>query len=193
MTEMNRLTHMFLTIAVILSMSSCMKEKREATYTAQEEKIDKYITSNMYKNVGTGTEAKTDTLRVEYNGGASRLITEEGIGEELKADGTVSFYYAGYSFNGSKSYTNLFATNHKETADAAQWSLTDADYELMTVDLADSGLIQGLKDGLLGVKSRESCQILFSGKYGFGKKPFGIIPAESALMFEIWVVAVSNE
>jgi FKBP-type peptidyl-prolyl cis-trans isomerase len=59
--------------------------------------------------------------------------------------------------------------------------------------LAESDLIQGLSDGLTGVKSGEHCQILFSGKYGYGKKPFGTIPANSAVLFEIWVEAVSNE
>ena len=61
------------------------------------------------------------------------------------------------------------------------------------MNMADDELIEGLKNGLMGVKSGEECQILFSGKYGFGKKPFGIIPANSALLYEIWVVAVSND
>ena len=187
--KMNRLITTALVLAAILSAAACTKEKREATYNSQEEKIDKYIAGNMYKTV----EGKTDTLRVEYNGGTSRLVLKEGIGEELKADGTVSFYYAGYTFNGSKSSSNMFITNHKETAEDSHWDLSDPSYEVMTVKMADTDLIPGLKEGLIGVKSMEQCQILFSGKYGFGEKPFGIIPAESALMFEIWVVAVSNE
>jgi hypothetical protein len=73
------------------------------------------------------------------------------------------------------------------------WELTDADYGLLTLDISSADLIDGLRDGLTGVRSGEHCEILFSGKYGFGKRPFGIVPANTALLFEIWVEAVSNE
>jgi FKBP-type peptidyl-prolyl cis-trans isomerase len=185
---MNRLLHIISAAILCLAGISCVKEKREATYISQESKIDQYITSNMVVN----SEEGTDTLRVVYSGGANRLVRQEGLGEELKANGTVSFYFAGYSFTSGKSTNNLFATNHEETANSARWDLTDADYNLMTIDMADTELVKGLRDGLLGVKSGEHCEILFTGKYGYGKKPFGTVPANSALLFEIWVEAVSN-
>lgn len=189
---MNRIT-LILTALFLLSAVSCTKARREDTYNKQEEKIDQYITKNMYKTYTEDGESKTDTLRVVYRGGSSRLVTQEGIGEELAADGTVSFYYAGYTFSGSKSYSSMFTTNHQETAEAAKWSLTDADYSLYTLGMKDAELIEGLRHGLTGVKSGEICQILFSGKYAYGKKPLGIVPANSAILFEIWVEAVSNE
>ena len=187
--KMNKVRNILAGLALILCTVSCMKEKREVTYTNQENKIDQYISKSMY--VKNGEE--TDTLRVVYNGGASRLVLEEGIGEELKRGGTISFYYAGYTFSTGKSSSNLFATNHEETATSAKWQLTDADYKLLTLELIDAELIQGLADGLLGVKSGEHCEILFSGKYAYGKKPYGTVPANSAVLFEIWVEGVSNE
>ena len=186
---MSNLKNILITLLAGVSALSCMKEKREATYTSQEDKIDKYISSNMFVKGEDGN----DTLRVVYSEGASRLVKQEGTGEELKSNGTIAFYYAGYTFTGSKSASNMFATNHEETAAAAKWELTDADYKLLTIHMNDADLIKGLRDGLTGVKSGEHCEILFSGKYGFGKKPFGIVPANSALLFEIWVEAVSNE
>lgn len=182
-------------LLVLLSVAaaSCVKEKREATYNAQESKIDQYITSNMYVKSTENGENKTDTLRVVYNGGTCRLVTTEGAGEALMENGTVTLYYAGYSFSGSKSYTNMFATNRQETAAAAKWELTDPEYALCTIHMNDTEIIEGLRRGLIGVKSGEVCQILFSGKYGFGKKPLGIVPANSALLYEIWVEGVSNE
>ena len=87
----------------------------------------------------------------------------------------------------------MFVTNRKASADDAGWDLTDADYEVLTINLSDSELLPGLKDGLIGVKGGEECEIIFSGKYGFGKKPFGIIPANSALLYKIWVISISNE
>lgn len=188
---MNRpIRFIFLAISFIVA-SSCLKEKREVTYNNQESKIDQYISNNMYRKNDAGG---TDTLRVVYRGGASRLVTKEGHSDvELKSGGTVSFYYAGYTFTNNKSYSNLFTTNHEQTAELAGWNITDPDYEILTVNLADDDLLTGLKDGLTGVRPGEECQILFSGKYGFGKKPFGIISADSALLFEIWVIAVDNE
>ena len=172
-------------------MTLDLKEKREETYNNQESRIDQYISSNMYRK---NEEGGTDTLRVAYRGGTSRLITKEGHTDvELKPNGTVSFYYAGYTFKNNKSYSNLFITNHEQTASQANWDITDPDYDIITVNLGEDELLAGLRDGLTGVRPGEECQILFSGKYGFGKKPFGIISAESALLFEIWVIAVDNE
>ena len=178
-----------LLLCICLASVSCIKEKREATYNSQESKIDDYISKNMYVT-DKEDKTKTDTLRVVYNGGTSRLVTTEGIGEELKSDGTVSFYYAGYVFTGSKS---LFTTNHQQTANGSKWELTDAEYKICTINLQDSDIIEGLRHGLTGVRSGEICQILFSGKYAYGKRPLGIVPANSALLFEIWVEGVSNE
>jgi FKBP-type peptidyl-prolyl cis-trans isomerase len=54
-------------------------------------------------------------------------------------------------------------------------------------------LIPGLKAGLTGVKGGEECQIFFSGKYGFGNESVGIVPANSALVYKIWVESISND
>jgi len=105
----------------------------------------------------------------------------------------VSFYYAGYVFNGSISAGNMFVTNHQETAEKAKWDLTDADYSIYETDLTDARLLEGVRNGLEGVRTGEECEILFTGKYGFGNSAFGIIPANSALAFKIWVVGVSND
>lgn len=159
---------------------SCMKSKLEVTYNKQESQIDKYLSS------------KTD-MRIERNGGANRLVTVEGEGEALSGNGFVSFYYAGYTFSGSFNAANMFVTNHQASAEQAGWDLTDADYAIHETNMADAKLIQGLKDGLIGVRAGEECEILFSGKFGFGNESFGIIPANSALLYKIWVVGVTND
>ena len=175
---MNRI---IITILCMLAFSSCVKSKLEVTYNSQETKIESYIAS------------KGDTYRSIRNGGANRLVIKEGEGEELQKNGYVSFYYAGYKFTGSFSSSNLFVTNHQATAEQSGWNLTDADYQIYEINLGDARLIPGLKDGLLGVKAGEECEILFSGKYGFGNEKFGIIPANSALLYKIWVVGVAND
>lgn len=193
-----------------MSAASCVKDKLEETYSRQETQIDTYLTRNrvvkrdsiqiiITPNADDPTKNDTtkvkveweDTLDVVYNNGAARLIKTEGTGPELTENGAVSFYYAGYIFSSSPS--TLFATNHRETAEGAKFELTDADYELIEADMTKARMIDGLRNGLIGVRSGEECEIVFSGKYGFGDEIFGTIPVNSALLYKIWVVGVSNE
>lgn len=175
-------------LALTLAGTSCVKEKLETTYNNQESKIDSYINSKKYKD-----SSKTEEHRVVNNGGSNRLVLTEGTGEELTENGTIAFYYAGYTFNGSKNASGLFITNHEETAKDANWELTDEQFDIYQINMSDARLLEGLRKGLLGVKRGEHSEILFSGKYGFGNKEFGIIPVNSALLYEIWVVDVSND
>ena len=168
-------------IALCMSLTSCIKEKIENTYNNQEAKIDQYVEKNRGEK------------RVVYNEGSTRLVTKEGEGEELKGNGSIAFYYAGYTFSGNISASNLFATNHAATATGAGWTLTDEQDNILTINLSEYKLIPGLKAGLVGVKGGEECQILFSGKYGFGDESVGIVPANSALVYKIWVESISNE
>ncbi len=173
---------LFLAIAVL----ACSKEEIKTTYSRQETNIESFVNS-MKKTV--------DTAYVVYNKGVSRLVTVYGQeGDSLKSNGTVSFYYAGYVLTGSSvSNSNMFATNSKEIAAAAQWTLTDESvFEPKTVKLNDKNLVEGLKRGLVGVKPGEECYILFSGKYGFGKRPLGTIPANAALAYHVWVESISD-
>ncbi len=173
-----------LLLAALIACSSCVKEKLEETYNRQEEQIDRYM---------IGAVERDSTYAVSYNKGSARLTTLAGEGEELSENGFISFYYAGYTFNGSISPAAMFGTNHQATAETSGWNLTDADYSLMEISMKDSDLLEGVRNGLVGVRAGEECEILFSGKYGFGNSAFGIIPAKSALAFRIWVVGVSND
>ena len=199
-----------LLLILCMSAASCVKDKLEETYSRQETQIDTYLTRNrvvkrdsiqiiITPNADDPTKNDTtkvkveweDTLDVVYNNGAARLIKTEGTGPELTENGAVSFYYAGYIFSSSPS--TLFATNHRETAEGAKFELTDADYELIEADMTKARMIDGLRNGLIGVRSGEECEIVFSGKHGFGDEIFGPIPVNSALLYKIWVVGVSNE
>lgn len=181
-----RLTHAVATVAAILALSltSCKKEALQNTYNNQETKIDSYITS---------LTTKDPDIRVVHNKGSHRVVITEGEGEEVTAKGNVAFYYAGYTFSNGISNNNLFATNHEETANAAKWTTTGGDFELKTVNLAKDELLEGLKNGLAGVKTGEVCYIIFSGKHAFGNHAVGTIPANSALAFQIWVESISND
>lgn len=191
---MKRIAKYILILLACTTAASCIKEKLEATYTNQENKIDSYVSKKMYTTT-TNEDGETlpDTLRVVYRNGSNRLVLKEGTGEELNSKGTATIYYAGYVFDGNKSSSKLFTTNHQETATETGWTVEGEDYSIYRINMADTELIDGLKNGLLGVKSGEHCEIIFSGKYAFGKKTIGIVPANSAILYEIWVEAISND
>ena len=162
--------------AMAVALSSCTKQKLELTYTSQETKIDSYVASVM----------KSDsTVTVSHNNGAARLTLKAGEG------GTISFYYAGYVFQSRPS--DLFATNNAEIAQSAGWNLDEEQLKIITFNMGSDTMVKGLRNGLVGVRAGEECEIIFSGKYGFGRKAFGIIPANSALLYKIWVHSISNE
>lgn len=167
-------------------VASCTGQSLQQIYDAQEKKIDSFVSAQTAK----------EDLRVEYNGGSVRVVLKEGTEDQtLSAGGTVSFYYAGYVLSGTNvSNSSLFETNSKDIADKAGWKLTDESvFSIVTTALDSGDLLKGLQNGLLGVKPGEECYILFSGKYGYGKKPAGTIPAKSALVYHIWVESISND
>ena len=190
-------------ILLCFAASSCVKEKLETMYKKQESQIDSYLSKNntakrdstiVYEDGTTKDTTWTENLEIVYNRGAARLITKKGTGPKLSSDGAVSFYYAGYVFKGgSVSASNLFATNHQTTAETSKFEVTDPDYSIFEVNMSETELLEGLRDGLEGVRAGEECEILFTGKYGYGNRTFGIIPVNSALLYRIWVVGVSND
>ena len=197
-------------LVICLATGSCVKEKLETFYSKQDTQIDAYMTKarvvkrdsiklEITPNADDPTKNDTTKVKVEwedsldviYNKGAVRLVKTEGTGPALEEGGAVSFYYAGYVFTSNPS--SLFATNHQETAAGAGFTLTDDEYQIFEADMRSTHLLEGVRNGLIGVKSGEVCEIAFSGKYGFGDEVFGTIPVNSALLYKIWVLGVSNE
>ncbi|MGN0190121.1 MAG: FKBP-type peptidyl-prolyl cis-trans isomerase [Candidatus Cryptobacteroides sp.] len=166
-----------------LLLVSC-SQQLQTTYDNQDKKIDSFISSQL---------SSGKALRVFVNGGSSRLVLKEGEGaDSLSVSGKVTFYYAAYTFTGSLSQNNLFDTNHEETASGSGWGGTGIDTSPRTLDLGADRVVEGLRNGLFGVKAGQECYILFNGKYGFGSKPVGTVDANSALLYHIWVESIQN-
>jgi FKBP-type peptidyl-prolyl cis-trans isomerase len=74
------------------------------------------------------------------------------------------------------------------------WAVSDSSiFKIAMVRPSEGELVDGLRRGLPGVKAGDECYILFSGKYGFGDRILGTIPANAALAYHIWVQSISNE
>ena len=165
-------------LIALVMVFACSKEEVKLRYSRQEQNIESFVNSTL-KSV--------DTAYVVYNKGVTRLVVVPGDGDSLSVNGTVSFHYAGYVLSGtSVNASDMFATNNEEVAKGSGWTLSDDSvFEVKTV--------KGLKYGLEGVKAGQECYILFSGKYGFGKRELGTIPANSALVYRIWVESITND
>lgn len=175
----------YILLAAAALALSCTKESRELIYANQEAKIESFVEKQTASDPG---------IRVVRNGGATRVVMVEGEGPELTPRGKASVNFAGYNFTtGSVGSSTLFATNSRDVASASGWNLSDDSiFGTLELDLTDKGILQGLRDGLEGVREGEECYILFNGKYAFGKNKIGTIPANAPLAFRIWVLSVEN-
>ena len=170
---------------------ACTKEAVQMAYDKQETNIASFVTAQLKSDKNAKVTYKDGVVRVTLHD----TLTREGLlADTLHTGGTVSFYYAGYTLtSASVSSSNLFATNHKKTADAAGWQLSDTTaFHIQTLTLDDK-LLEGLQRGLEGVRNQDECYILFSGKYAYGSRVQGTIPARSALVYHIWVNSISND
>ncbi len=109
----------------------------------------------------------------------------------INASGT-AFTGATISGSGSSSGLSMFDTNHYLTAMFTGWYMDEGDDSPLKVSLTDNSVVEGLLKGLEGVREGEVCDIVFSGRYGLGKRDKGIVSANSALLYRIWVDSISN-
>ena len=74
-----------------------------------------------------------------------------------------------------------------------KWATTDPDaFNELTIDMAEDGLIEGLRKGLEGARPGDQLVVLFNSKFGFGRKAVGTVPANSALAYQLWITGVDN-
>lgn len=177
-----------LVLGLLWGVLSCSKQSLQTTYDRQTTYIENFVAARMKED---------PTATLTRNGGAYRITmhdTEDPARDSLKAGGQVSLYYACFTLTSANiSSNNLVATNIKEVADQARWTLTDESrFKLDTLTL-DKNLVQGLQDGLAGVQPGDEAYILFTGKYGFGNSEKGTIPALSALVYYILTDEIFNE
>lgn len=184
---MKKSTEILLTfLSASWALLACNKESIQTLYASQESRIESFLDSQLSAN---------PNAYVVSRDGTHRLVLADGSGDTLRADGNIAFRWAGYIMSGNNlSSSNLFGTNSLEIAEAAGWASGDADaFRIEILQLSEADLVPGLKKGLSGVRSGEESIILFSGKYGFGNKALGTIPANAALAYHIWVESISND
>lgn len=172
------LLYMFLLTLSLAAAVSC-NEERELTIADQEAAIDAYITQNYSEYP---VVRRNGSNRIDLDTAAVEAIDTLVFGD------TLHFYYAGYVFTSAPSA--LFATNSESVAEANSFTVTDPDFSVEEVVFTEDCLVNGLVNGLYGVREGGHYIILFSAKYGFYNSYVYNIPKMSALIYEIWVERV---
>lgn len=134
----------------------------QALIVSQEEWIDSYISS------------LPDSLEVVRNGGSNRVIVNPGTGPAIAEGDSAIILYAGYVI-GQKGPEKQFVQ-----LDSA------------TVRVGKGDLIKGLDNGLTGARGGEECLVLFTEKNGYYTENVGLVPENSALMFDIFIKGVKG-
>ena len=164
---------------------SCMQQALQSTYDKQTTTIESFVTACMKADT-TATLTRT--------GGAYRVTMKDVLDptrDSLGWTGKVTMEYALYLLSGtSVSSSNLVSTNVKAIASAAGWELSDTSI-FAPVTLSMTGdLLEGLRSGLYGVQPLDEAYILFNGKYAYGNDAQGTIPANSGLVYHIWIDSI---
>lgn len=154
----------FLFLALaLLSVLACESEVREANIEQ-----DQYIADYIAKHYAD--------YPVYYNNGTSRVVLTEGpAGTPVIEKGdSVYLYYAGF----------LFSKNGPGTRFVL-------DSGMVCVGTGD--LIRGLDNGLSGARLGEEAMILFSADDGYGAQALGLVPENSALLFNVGVGSIKKK
>ena len=82
-----------------------------------------------------------------YQDGVTRVTVKRSAAEtedSLKTDGLAALWYAGYTFTGSVSVSNLFTTNYTEVTNT--WAVSDSSiFKIAMVRPSEGELVDGLR------------------------------------------------
>lgn len=150
----------------LTALLSCTAESIKESLLQQEKNIESYI--NTLKN---NTDNPVDTV---YNlNGVYRVVLEAGAGEGAAAGDSVVFAYEACLFSSGKG------------------AMYDAGDENGT--LGSGSYFAGLETGLTGMLTGEHALVIFAGDKGYGNVAIGVVPANSPLIFEIWMSRVVKQ
>ncbi|MBQ6958310.1 MAG: FKBP-type peptidyl-prolyl cis-trans isomerase [Bacteroidales bacterium] len=158
-----KLRSLLLLALAVLPVLACESEVREANIN-QDKYIDNYITATF-----------GDTATVFRNGGTTRVVLEEGPAGApvIERGDSVYLYYAGYTFS--------------QRGPEIQFVLDSG-----MVRVGSGKLIKGLENGLPGARLGEEAVILFSADDGYGNQAVGLVPANTALLFNVGVAMIKK-
>ncbi|MBR3292714.1 MAG: FKBP-type peptidyl-prolyl cis-trans isomerase [Bacteroidales bacterium] len=160
---MKALFRICLCLAAALLAYSCESEVREANIN-QNKYIDDYINSKY-----------SDKEIVRYEG-VVRVVLEDSQATStvIEPGDSVYLYLAGFTF----------------TKNGPEREFT---HDSCMVRVGKGDLITGLDRGLIGARLGEESLILFPSNLGYGKHAVGLVPENTALMFDLLVARIKKK
>ena len=137
--------------------------------------IEEYIETQMRKELtGIVAYAKQDDLDLQMTDtGLFYHIEDAGEGEKAEAGKTVSVHYTGKLLSGE-----IFDSSRQRN-------------EPISFELGAGRVIQGWDEGIALFRVGGKGKLVIPSPLGYGPRAMGSIPAESTLVFDIELVAVS--
>jgi FKBP-type peptidyl-prolyl cis-trans isomerase 2 len=148
--------------AAMLLALSCESEVREANIN-QNKYIDDYIQKNF---------ADKEIVRYE---GVVRVVLANNLPVSTAID------------PGDSAYLYLTGLTFGQNGPESQFT-----YDSCMVRVGKGDLITGLDRGLIGARLGQEALILFPSQLGYGKKSVGLVPENTALMFDVLVAAIKK-
>ena len=159
---MKNLRLLFFLASALSAALACQSETEEANIN-QDKYIDTYISANFADNT------------VYREDGVCRVVVLEGAqgAPVVERGDSVYLYYSAFTFT--------------EKGPTAQFA---ADSGMVRVGTGD--LIKGLDTGLAGARLGEEALIIFSADDGFGNQAVGIVPENTALLYDVGIAAIKK-
>lgn len=155
MSKMSKIRFCLTWAAALLLTLSCTSEVREANIN-QSKYIDDYIQANF-----------ADNEIVHYNGPVRVVLVDTlGAVPAIETGDSVLIFFDGYTF-GQNGPSGRFVSDNA------------------VVCVGKGKLIDGLDKALVGAKLGQENLIFFPAQYGYGSHGVGLVPENTALMFDV--------
>lgn len=143
-------------------LAACESEVREANIN-QNKYIDDYV-----------TKYYSDREIVRYEGVVRVVLDDSQAGSTVIEPGDSAYLFlAGYTFG--------------QSGPDSQFTLDSA-----MVRVGKGDLITGLDRGLTGARVGEESLVFFPAQLGYGKQGVGLVPENTALMFDLFVARIKK-
>lgn len=165
-------------IALFLVGTSCSKQEFNTMMVKQDSDIERYA------------DTFADSL-VTVTSGVWRITKEKGDGGVVAARGdSIVFNYKAHLFSSGPGH--LFDTNISEDGIAAGFGHELHYYTPRKSVVGRGNLLDGLDRGLAGAAKGERLYVVFSARYGFGNVQTAMVPKNSPLIYEVWILDVKK-
>lgn len=171
---MKSLKSLLLILLFLFSFVGCEGPLDDEKRASNEAEIERFLSNNK--------------LSFTKQNGVYHTVRLKGVGYQVNEGDSIAFWYIGYTLNKS-----IFDTNIIKISDSLGFDTSINNFEPIKAVAGKSNFLEGINRGLLLCREGELGTILFPSIYGFGEERVELIPAWSALAYDIFIIYVKNQ